>query len=817
MDTSNKEKREYVVKGMTCASCVRAVEKAASKTEGVNSSRVNFSTEKLSIDTDNDFDEQRLLESVKSVGYEVEEIGKARKINLDIEGMTCASCVAAVEKSINKLDGIDFASVNLISEKAEVQYYPEKVNISNIKTAVEKAGYKAKNVSSQQYDKEKEHRENTLKGYFRRFLVSTVFAVPLLLISMGHMLGLQLPVFISPDTAPLNFALAQLLLTTPIIIAGRNFYIKGIPSLFKGYPNMDTLVGLGTGAAVIYSIFSTIQITLGNTQYAFDLYYETAGVLIALISLGKYLENYSKGRTSEAIKKLMDLAPKKAFVKRNGEYIEIPSEEIEVGDKLLVKAGMSIPTDGEVISGQSSVDKSMITGESMPEDIEKGDKVIGGTVNISGAIEVKATKVGNETALAKIIRLVENAQETKAPIARLADIVSGYFVPVVLGIAAITFLVWLLLGFGFVFSLTMMIAVLVIACPCALGLATPTAIMVGTGRGAEMGILFKSGEALEITHKVNTVILDKTGTITEGRPELTDVIPINNTEKEKIMKLVAAMASKSSHPLDRAITRAYDKELFEVENFSAIPGKGVKGTINNKTMKLGSVKFIESDHPEIKKFYEKLSREGKTVIAAQYDSNVIAVLGIADVVKKTSKEAIKKLKEANIKTYMVTGDSIQTAKAIANEVDIDEVIAEVLPEDKASEIGKLKSNNRNVAMVGDGINDSPALAAADVGIAIGSGTDIAIETADIVLMKDDLNDVVNAIDLSHATIKNVKQNLFWAFFYNTIGIPIAAGVFFLAFGLKLNPMIAGAAMAFSSVSVVLNALRLKKVRLRKHQ
>ncbi|MGC9385002.1 MAG: copper-translocating P-type ATPase, partial [Kosmotogaceae bacterium] len=635
--------------------------------------------------------------------------------------------------------------------------------------------------------------------------------------SMGHMLGLQLPAFISPDTAPLNFAIAQLLLTTPIIFAGRNFYIKGIPSLFRGHPNMDTLVGLGTGAAVIYSIFSTIQITLGNTQYAFDLYYETAGVLIALISLGKYLENYSKGRTSEAIKKLMDLAPKKAFVKRNGEYIEIPSEEIEVGDKLLVKAGMSIPTDGEVISGQSSVDKSMITGESMPEDIEKGDKVIGGTINISGAIEVKATKVGNETALAKIIRLVENAQESKAPIARLADIVSGYFVPVVLGIAAITFLVWLLMGFGFVFSLTMMIAVLVIACPCALGLATPTAIMVGTGRGAEMGILFKNGEALEITHRINSVVLDKTGTITEGRPELTDVIPLNDTNKETIMKLVTSMASKSSHPLDRAITRAYDKESFEVENFTAIPGKGVNGTINNKTMILGSMKFIDPENHEIKKLYEKLSKEGKTVIAAKYDSNVIAVLGIADVVKKTSKEAIKKLKEANIKTYMVTGDSIQTAKAISSEVGIDEVIAEVLPEDKASEVEKLKSDNRKVAMVGDGINDSPALAAADVGIAIGSGTDIAIETADIVLMKDDLNDVVNAIDLSHATIKNVKQNLFWAFFYNTIGIPIAAGVFFLAFGLKLNPMIAGAAMAFSSVSVVLNALRLKKARLRKHQ
>ncbi|TYB91673.1 MAG: cadmium-translocating P-type ATPase [Kosmotoga sp.] len=814
MATSNTQKKEYVVKGMTCASCVTAVEKAASKTKGVKKPSVNLTTEKLTFEIDKDFDKQNLEEKIKHAGYEIEEIDNNRQITLEIEGMTCASCVAAVENSLKKLEGVASVSVNLMTEKAEISYNPDTVKINDVKSAVEKTGYKAKNIISESYERDKQRKEKLTISYFKRFLVSAIFAVPLLIIAMGPMIGLQLPAFLSPQNSPLNFALIQLFLTVPILIAGRDFYLKGIPNLFRGHPNMDTLVGLGTGAAMIYSLFSTINIFFGSTEQAINLYYETAGVLITLILLGKYFENLSKGKTSEAIKKLMNLAPKTAMVKRNGKYVEIPAEEIEVGDEILVKAGMSVPADGTVISGHSSLDKSMLTGESIPVDIEEGDNVAGGTVNLSGAIEIKATKVGNETALAKIIKLVEEAQSSKAPIARLADVISGYFVPIVLVIATITFITWLLLGFGLVFSLTMMIAVLVIACPCALGLATPTAIMVGTGRGAETGILFKNGEALEITHAVDSVILDKTGTITEGKPELTDVIPLNGYNKQMVLKLAASMAKKSSHPLDKPVARAYNDETFEVSDFAAIPGKGIKGLVNDKQIKLGSTKFVETDNPEIEKINRKLSNEGKTVIALQYGNETVAIMGIADVIKDNSKEAVDKLKKAGIKTYMVTGDSQKTAEAIANEVGIDEVLAEVMPEDKAKVVSKLKNEGKKVAMVGDGINDSPALAAADIGIAIGSGTDIAIEAADIVLMKDSLNDVVKAIDLSRATIRNVKQNLFWAFFYNSVGIPVAAGVFFVAFGFKLNPMIAGAAMAFSSVSVVLNALRLKKIKLK---
>ncbi len=814
MATSNTQKKEFIIKDMTCASCVKAVEKAASKTKGVKKPSVNLTTEKLIFEVDNDFDKQSLEDNIKHAGYEIEETGNNRQIALEIEGMTCASCVAAVEKSVKKLDGVDSVSVNLMTEKAEISYNPGAVKINDVKKAVEKVGYKAKNVISQSYEKDTQRKEKQIKSYFNKFIVSAIFAVPLLILAMGPMLGLRLPDFLSPQSSPLTFAVSQLLLTIPILVAGKDFYLKGIPNLFRGHPNMDTLVGLGTGAAMVYSLFSTINIFLRNTGQALELYYETAGVLITLILLGKYFENLSKGKTSEAIKKLMNLAPKTAMIKRNGEYIEIPAEEIEVGDEILVKAGMSVPADGTVISGHSSLDKSMLTGESIPEDIKEGDTVAGGTVNLSGAIEIKATKVGSETALAKIIKLVEEAQSSKAPIARLADVISSYFVPIVLAIAAITFGTWFLLGFGFVFSLTMMIAVLVIACPCALGLATPTAIMVGTGRGAEMGILFKNGEALEVTHSIDTVILDKTGTITEGKPELTDVIPLNGYDKQKALKVAATMARKSSHPLDKAIARAYNEDTFKVNDFTALPGKGIEGFIDDKHVKLGSTMFIDADDSEIKEINKKLSNQGKTVVALQYDNETIAVMGIADVIKDTSKEAVEKLKKEGIKTYMVTGDSQNTAKAIAGEVGIDEVVAEVMPEDKANVVDKLKKENNRVAMVGDGINDSPALAAADVGIAIGSGTDIAIEAADIVLMKDNLNDVVKAIDLSRATIRNVKQNLFWAFFYNSVGIPIAAGVFFVALGLKLNPMIAGAAMAFSSVSVVLNALRLKNVKLK---
>lgn len=809
----SKIRKEYIVKGMTCAACVRTVEKLAAKVEGVKNPVVSLASERLIFETDTEINEEKLFQLIKSAGYELEKPQDTRKITLGIDGMTCASCATAVERSIGKLEGVLSVSVNLTTEKAIIEYDPSRVRISSIKHAVEKAGYTANIMTTQSYDKDRERKETLIRSYWNRFLFSSIFTVPLLIIAMGHMLGVKLPSFISPETNPLNFALIQLLLTIPIIIAGKDFYLKGIPNLLRGHPNMDTLVGLGTGAAVIYGVFATIQIALGNYYFVGDLYFETAGVIISLISLGKYLENLSKGRTSEAIKKLMNLAPKTAFVRKGNSYEEIPVEEVEVGDILMVKAGMSIPVDGVVISGNSTVDQSMLTGESIPVDVKEGSKVIGGTVNLSGVIEIKATEVGSDTTLAKIIKLVEDAQASKAPIARLADIISGYFVPFVLLIAGITFLVWFLLGYGFTFSLTMMISVLVIACPCALGLATPTAIMVGTGRGAEMGILFKSGEALEMTHKVNAIVFDKTGTITEGKPKLLDIVPLNGYDKAEVLKLAASMGVKSSHPLDKAVVEAYKGDLHKVEDFEAIPGKGIVARVNGKEVKIGSVKFNKSSTRELADIIKKLSDDGKTPVVVTYDGRVIGVLGIADVIKITSREAIRKLKERGIKTFMVTGDNKRTALAIAREVGLDDVMAEVLPENKASVIKKLKSEGYIVGMVGDGINDSPALVEADVGIAIGSGTDVAIESADVVLMKDDLNDVVNAIKLSDATIKNIKQNLFWAFFYNIIGIPIAAGVFYTIFGLKLNPMIAGAAMAFSSVSVVMNALRLKRVKL----
>ncbi|HPI17199.1 MAG TPA: heavy metal translocating P-type ATPase [Mesotoga sp.] len=805
--------KEYVVKGMTCAACVRAVEKAASKAEGVSGPVVSLATEKLTFELSGGFDEEKLFNLVKKAGYELEEVRKERIVTLEIDGMTCAACVSAVEKAIAKLDGVSEVSVNLAAEKATVGYDPDRLRISSIKEAIEKAGYRASAFTNADSEQSRLKKEAAIRSYKQKFLVSIVFALPLLIIAMGHMIGLKLPSFIDPHMNPLNFALAQLFLTIPIIIAGKDFYLKGIPNLFRGHPNMDTLVGLGTGAAFIYGVFATVQIASGNHNYAGDLYFESAGVIIALISLGKYFENLSKGKTSEAIRKLMNLAPKKALVKREERFVEIPLEEVEAGDVLLVKAGMSIPVDGIVIDGTTSVDQSMLTGESIPVDITEGSKVTGGTMNINGAIEIKASRVGSDTVLSKIIKMVEEAQASKAPIARLADTVSGYFVPFVLVVALVAFVTWIALGYGFVFSMSMTIAVLVIACPCALGLATPTAIMVATGRGAGMGILFKNGEALETTHKVDAVIFDKTGTITRGKPELVDFKVLNGFAEEESIRLVASIASRSSHPLDRAILDSYDGYLLQVSDFQAVAGGGISATVNGGKVKLGNPGFIGTTGSEVDEFVRSLSELGKTPVVASYDGKVMAVLGIADVIKDSSARAIERLKRSGVETYMMTGDNERTARAIAAQVGVDNVIAEVMPQHKAGKVGQLKERGFTVAMVGDGINDSPALAAADVGIAIGSGTDIAIEAADVVLMKDDLNDVVNSINLSKATIRNIKQNLFWAFFYNTIGIPVAAGLFYVAFGLRLNPMIAGAAMAFSSVSVVTNALRLKKIKI----
>lgn len=742
----------------------------------------------------------------------MQETNDVKEIKLDIEGMTCASCVRAVEKSISKLEGVSFVSVNLMDEKAIVKFDPSVVKVKEMEKHVKQAGYKATPILDDDYDRDEIKRAKTVRAFRNKFILSAVFAIPLLFISMAHTFGLTLPNIISPQIYPINFAFIEIFLVIPIIIVGRNFYIKGIPLLFKGEPNMDTLVGLGTGAAIIYSLFSTFEIIVGHPQYVSGLYLDTAGVIVVLISLGKYFENLSKSRTSTAIKKLMNLKPKTAFIREGNSYKEIPVENVKVGDVILVKSGLAIPVDGVVLSGASSIDQSMLTGEPIPIDVSKGTKVSAGSINLNGTIEMEAQKVGKDTIISQIIKFVRDAQASKAPIARLADVVSGYFVPIVIGIAVITFVVWFLLGFGFIFALTTSIAVLVIACPCALGLATPTAIMVGSGKGAENGVLFKSGEALETLRKINIVVFDKTGTITYGKPKVVDVVTLD-FKKDELLKIAASMARKSSHPLDKAIVDFYrSDDLFDVEEFEAIPGKGITGKIMGKIVKIGNSKLINVNS-EAESLLSQITEKGETPIFIEYDRVNIGIIGISDLINPTAIKAVKTLKEMGIKVYMLTGDNAKAAQIMARLSGIDEVFADVLPNGKAKIVEELKSNNTKVAMVGDGINDSPALAKADIGISVSSGTDIAMETANVVLMKNDLTDLVKAIKLSKATIKNVKENLFWAFFYNIIGIPIAAGILYIPFGISLNPMIAALAMAFSSVTVVTNALRLKGIKL----
>ena len=666
-----------------------------------------------------------------------------------------------------------------------------------------------------------------MKTLFTKFIIATIFAIPLFYIAMGPMIPKPfgpwpLPEIINPMNNTLNYALIQLLLVIPVMGAGYKFYIHGFKSLFSKSPNMDTLVAIGTSAAFLYSVYTTIQIANGKItgMHHHQLYYESAGIIIALILLGKYFESRSKGKTSEAIKNLMGLQPKTAILIINGTEVETPIDEVMVGDIILVKPGEKIPVDGTVIEGNTSVDESMLTGESIPVEKNVGSKVTGASINKNGSIKFRAEKVGSDTALAQIVKLVEDAQGTKAPIAKLADTVSGYFVPIVMTIAVVSALLWWIFGGkDIVFVLTIFISILVIACPCALGLATPTAIMVGTGKGAENGILIKGGEALELSHKINTIIFDKTGTITEGKPKVTDIITSEGIEEGYLLEIAASAEKNSEHPLGEAIVRygmEKDINFKNLENFKAIPGHGIEVIIDNKKILLGNRKLMNERNISLLNLENKsdeLAREGKTPMYISIDNNIGGIIAVADVVKESSKKAIETLHEMGIKVAMVTGDNKKTASAIASQVGIDIVLAEVLPEDKSQEVKKLQEKGKFVAMVGDGINDAPALAKADIGIAIGSGTDVAMESADIVLMRSDLMDVPNAIKLSNATIKNIKQNLFWAFGYNTIGIPVAAGLLYIFGGPLLNPMIAAAAMSLSSVSVVTNALRLKKFKL----
>jgi len=807
------------ITGMTCASCAKAIEKGVGKVAGVNVANVNFATEKLTVELDESkADIEKVKEAVKEAGYNAQESKdeSIREVILPISGMTCASCAKTIEKAIGKLPGINEVSVNFATEKAKVVYDSSKTRISEIKDAVSKAGYKALEIEArEQVDHERERRDKEMKSLWKRFLVASIFTIPLLYIAMGHMLKLPLPEFIMPEMYPINFGLIQLILAIPVVISGYRFYTVGFSRLIRREPNMDSLIAMGTSAAFLYGIYAIVQIINGNIEYANDLYFETAGVIIALILLGKYLEAVTKGKTSEAIKKLMGLAPKTATVIHEGKEMTIPIEEVEVGDIILVKPGEKIPVDGEVVDGRTSVDESMLTGESIPVEKNAGSKVIGASINKNGTIKFKATKVGKDTALAQIIKLVEDAQGSKAPIAKMADIISGYFVPVVIAIAVLSGAAWYFAGMSPIFAITIFIAVLVIACPCALGLATPTAIMVGTGKGAEYGVLIKGGEALETTHKIKTIVFDKTGTITEGKPKVTDIVTTGIVNETELLKLSASAEKGSEHPLGEAIVNGAEEkniELLNVESFEAIPGHGIEVVIQGRKMLLGNKKLMDDRNIEItlQDESDKLASEGKTPMYITIDNKLAGIIAVADVMKSSSKRAIEVLHSMGIEVAMITGDNRRTAEAIAKQAGIDRVLAEVLPQDKANEVKKLQAEGKKVAMVGDGINDAPALAQADIGIAIGSGTDVAMESADIVLMRSDLMDVPTAIQLSKKTIRNIKQNLFWAFAYNTAGIPVAAGLLYLFGGPRLNPIIAAGAMAFSSVSVLMNALRLKR-------
>ncbi len=821
---------ELTVTGMTCASCSARVEKVVGRLAGVESASVNLATEKLQVR----FDESRLSteavkQAVAKAGYGIAEPEAARHVVIPIEGMTCASCSARIEKVVGRLPGVHRVSVNLATEKADVLYEPEAVRLSAIKKVIMDAGYTVRPVQStggdagETVDRDAQRKERELRSLRVRFIVAAAAAAPLLYLAMGHMLpGLRLPLpaLLDPMQYPLVYALVQILLTIPAIAAGSRFYRVGGKAIWHRAPNMDSLIAIGTAAAVLYSLYSSWKILSGDFGAVKDLYFETAAVIIALILLGKSLEAMSKGKTSQAIKKLMGLAPKTATVIHEGREIEIPIGEVEVGDRVRVRPGEKIPVDGEVVEGYTSVDESMLTGESIPVEKKPGAPVTGAAINQNGSIVFRATRVGGDTALAQIIRLVEQAQGSKAPIAQLADVVSGYFVPIVMLIALLAAGAWLVSGQSVAFSLTIFTAVLVIACPCALGLATPTAIMVGTGKGAENGILIKGGAALEEAHRIRTVILDKTGTITEGRPMVTDVLAMNGMGEAELLQLAASAEKGSEHPLGEAIVRGAESRGLAIlphEGFQAVPGRGIEVRIGGKALLLGNEKHMAERGVALDGLADRataLAGQGKTPMFVAVEGKPAGIVAVADVPKESSARAIATLRGMGLEVVMVTGDNRRTAQAIADQVGLDRVLAEVLPQNKAEAVKEVQAGGRKVAMVGDGINDAAALAQADVGIAIGSGTDVAIESADIVLMKGDLADVAAAIRLSKSVIRNIKQNLFWAFGYNVLGIPIAAGLLYAFGGPLLNPIFAAAAMSLSSVSVVSNALRLRRLKLR---
>ncbi|CAH0344273.1 heavy metal translocating P-type ATPase [Bacillus sp. CECT 9360] len=805
MSSTTIKEVQLPISGMTCAACATRIEKGLSKMEGVENANVNLALEKASVAYNPDVTNvQDFEKKVNDLGYEVVK----EKVEFDLIGMTCAACSTRIEKGLNKLEGVNHATVNLALETGTVEYNPSEVSIQDMIKKVENIGYEAK--LKQDSEETADYRALEIEKQKGKFIFSLILSFPLLWAMVGHF---EFTSFLYVPDMFMN-PWVQLALAAPVqFIIGKQFYVGAYKALRNKSANMDVLVALGTSAAFFYSLYKSFE-SIGTNAHMVELYYETSAILITLIILGKLFEARAKGRSSEAIKKLMGLQAKTAMVLRDGNEMEIPLEEVVVEDIVYVKPGEKVPVDGEIVDGRSAMDESMITGESVPVSKSIGDTVIGATLNKNGFLKVKATKVGRDTALAQIIKVVEEAQGSKAPIQRVADQISGIFVPIVVGIAVVTFLIWFFwVSPGeFAEALEKLIAVLVIACPCALGLATPTSIMAGSGRAAEYGVLFKGGEHLEATHRITTVILDKTGTVTNGKPVLTDVVIEGNMDEATFLTLVGSAEKQSEHPLAEAIVQGIKEKnitLPDVQEFEAIPGHGIKATVNNRELLIGTRRLMKKYEIAIDSAagkMETLEDNGKTAMLVAVDGVFMGIVAVADTVKDTSKEAIKRLKDAGIEVIMMTGDNKRTADAIAGEVGIDIAIAEVLPEGKADEVKKLQEQGKRVAMVGDGINDAPALAMADIGMAIGTGTDVAMEAADITLMRGDLNSIADAILMSKKTIRNIKQNLFWALAYNSLGIPVAA------VGL-LAPWLAGAAMAFSSVSVVLNALRLQRVKL----
>lgn len=817
----------FTIKGMTCSACSSRLERVIGNMDGVSEASVNLATETLKTSYDSDqISQEDIIKMVSDAGFEAAPQIEGSTVTLAINGMTCSACSSRLERVLGNLEGVSEATVSLPNETAKITFDNSATNLREIRQTVSDAGFEPGSLQDEMgvkeaYEQRREQTMQRLSGMRNRLILALSFTVPLLIITMGHMVGMPLPDIISPTVNPLGFALIQLVLTTPVLWFGRDFYLHGFPNLFRGAPNMDSLIAVGTSAAFIYSLWNLIEIALGVNPMAraMDLYFESAATIITLISLGKFQEGRARSKTSQAIEKLMDLTPRKATIIDGDRQIEVPVEEIGPGDLILIRPGDRVGADGKVESGHSSIDESMLTGESLPVSKAPGDEVAGGTVNTGGgALKVRVTHVGSDTMLARIIRLVQDAQGSKAPISSLADTVSFYFVQTVIVIAIIAALSWMFFSAEpFTFALRIFISVMVIACPCAMGLATPTAIMVGTGRGAQLGVLIKSGQALETAGKIDSMIFDKTGTLTYGRPEVAEIFTVDTTEEE-LLALAASAEGQSEHPLAKAVVRAAtdrDISLPRTTEFNAVAGRGISTITDGRKMLLGNSDFLESESvsglesAEAQQAFTRFAEAGKSPLFIACDGRLAGILALADKIKDEAPATIKKLHENGVEVIMLTGDNKTVAREIAARAGIDRVIAGVMPDRKAEVVENEKKQGKKVAMIGDGINDAPALATADLGIAMGTGIDVAIESGDIVLMKGELGGVLDALSLSRATVRNIKQNLFWAFAFNILGIPVAAGVLYVFGGPTLSPMFAAAAMAFSSVTVVSNALRLR--------